>query len=153
MNEPIPHAAVVLSRGERRWHWRTWNLLLQIREATDGKDPRQRSGDMTTRGLCVAETSEIRALREAFAATSGGRAVVALVHGPSGMGKSALCRHFAADGWRRIFDAIQIVLPPYHHFDLRRPDWGHALPATIFLIALGLSYLVIGYTYLAKRDL
>ncbi len=64
-----------------------------------------------------------------------------------------ICRHFAADGWRRIFDAIQIVLPPYHHFDLLRPDWGHALPATIFLIALGLSYLVIGYTYLAKRDL
>jgi hypothetical protein len=53
---------VALTRNERRWHWRTWNLLLQIRQATDGEDARQRSGEMTTRGLCIAETSEIRAL-------------------------------------------------------------------------------------------
>ena len=64
MNHEATVESFILSRGERRWHWRTWNLLLQIREATDGRDPRQRSGDMTTRGLCIAETSEIRALGE-----------------------------------------------------------------------------------------
>jgi hypothetical protein len=52
----------MLSRGERKWHWRTWNLLLQIQQAADGEDRRQVSGEMTVRGLCVANTSEIRAL-------------------------------------------------------------------------------------------
>jgi len=50
-----------LSRAERAWHWRTWNLLDQIRVATDGEDARQKNGEMTTRGLCIAKTSEIRA--------------------------------------------------------------------------------------------
>jgi len=54
----------MINRNERRWNWRTWNLLLQIRQATDGEDRRQRSGEMTTRGLCVAETAEIRALEK-----------------------------------------------------------------------------------------
>jgi len=53
-----------IDRGALRWHWRTWNLLLQIREAMDGEDARQRSGEMDTRGLCiVAGRSEMRALR------------------------------------------------------------------------------------------
>jgi serine/threonine protein kinase len=42
----------------------------------------------------IGRTAELSALREAFAAAKSGRAVVALVHGRSGMGKSALCRHF-----------------------------------------------------------
>jgi hypothetical protein len=46
----------------RRWHWRTWNLLLQIRDATDGNDPRQRSGEMTGRALCSARGPAILAL-------------------------------------------------------------------------------------------
>jgi hypothetical protein len=55
---------VQLTRAEKRWHWRTWNLLLQIREATDGKDARQIHGDMTERNLLVAHTPELRALRK-----------------------------------------------------------------------------------------
>ena len=43
---------------EKRWHWRTWNLLLQIQRATDGEDRRQKSGEMTERGLCIAQTSQ-----------------------------------------------------------------------------------------------
>lgn len=51
-----------LSRAERAWHWRTWNLLLQIRQATDGEDRRQKTGEMTERNLLVAHTSKLRAL-------------------------------------------------------------------------------------------
>ncbi len=51
-----------LTRAERRWDWHTWNLLLQIQQATDGKDARQKTGEMTERGLCVAATPAMRAL-------------------------------------------------------------------------------------------
>ena len=56
--------SVEITRTEKRWHWRTWNLLLQIREATDGEDSRQVHGDMTERNLLVANTPELRALRK-----------------------------------------------------------------------------------------
>ena len=52
----------VIRDETRRWHWRTWNLLLQIRDATDGNAPWQRSGEATGRGLCVASgRAEMRA--------------------------------------------------------------------------------------------
>jgi|SRR5271166_1553220 len=55
---------VQLTKSEKRWHWRTWNLLLQIRQATDGEDVRQRHGEMTERNLCVAHTPEMRAIHK-----------------------------------------------------------------------------------------
>lgn len=55
--------ANLITRAERRWNWHTWNLLLQIKEATDGHDARQLHGDMTERNLLVAHTSELRALQ------------------------------------------------------------------------------------------
>jgi hypothetical protein len=55
--------SIEITRTEKRWHWRTWNLLLQIREATDGEDRRQRSGEMTERNLLVAHKPELHALR------------------------------------------------------------------------------------------
>ena len=51
----------LIGRGERRWSWRTWNLLLQIERATDGNDPRQRSGEMTVRALSVARGPALEA--------------------------------------------------------------------------------------------
>lgn len=55
---------IELTRAEKRWNWHTWNLLLQIREATDGNDPRQRGGEMTERNLCVASgRPEMKAFR------------------------------------------------------------------------------------------
>lgn len=49
---------------ERRWHWRTWNMLLQIQRATDGEDPRQQSGEMTSRGIAAADgRPEIKAFK------------------------------------------------------------------------------------------
>lgn len=54
----------MLTKAERRWDWRTWNLLLQIRRATDGEDPRQRHGEMTERQLAANLTPDVRALRD-----------------------------------------------------------------------------------------
>jgi hypothetical protein len=51
-----------LTRAERRWNGHTWNLLLQIERATDGKDPLQRAGETDTPGLCAARSPEMRAL-------------------------------------------------------------------------------------------
>ncbi|HEU5248647.1 MAG TPA: protein kinase, partial [Thermoanaerobaculia bacterium] len=42
----------------------------------------------------VGREEELRRLREAFSATQGGRAVEVHVHGTSGIGKTALVRHF-----------------------------------------------------------
>ncbi len=47
---------------ERRWDWRTWNLLFQVEQATDGEDARQKSGEMTERGLCLVSDPRKRAL-------------------------------------------------------------------------------------------
>jgi hypothetical protein len=55
-------APVLLTRQERAWNWHTWNLLVQIQEATDGEDSRYKSGDMTVRGICSGQTPELRAL-------------------------------------------------------------------------------------------
>lgn len=64
-----------------------------------------------------------------------------------------LAHYLAGEGWRRIFDAVQIVLPQHHYFDLMRPDWDRALPATVFLAAMGLACLLGGYARLARKDL
>lgn len=64
-----------------------------------------------------------------------------------------ISKHNAGDGWRQIFDAIQIVLPHHHYFNLMYPDWEHTLPSALFLFALGLGYLLIGYARLARKDL
>lgn len=59
----------------------------------------------------------------------------------------------AGEGWRRLLDGVQLVLPQHHYFALMYPDWEHTVPATVFLLALGLTYLFIGYTRLARKDL
>ena len=52
---------MTLTQRDRQLHWRTWNLLLQIKEATDGEDRRQRSGEMTERRLCLSDQPATRA--------------------------------------------------------------------------------------------
>ena len=47
------HMTITLTKSEKQWDWRTWNLLLQIRDATDGMDRRQLSGEMGARNLLV----------------------------------------------------------------------------------------------------
>lgn len=65
----------------------------------------------------------------------------------------AVARGLEGDGWRQIFDGIQILLPHHHYFNLMYPDWEHTLPAALFLLALGLGYLLAGYARFAKKDL
>src|SRR5690606_21969648 len=48
-------------------------------------------------GTFVGREAEARALHQAFDAMKAGRTVVAHLHGPSGFGKTALVRRFAAD--------------------------------------------------------
>ncbi len=50
----------------------------------------------TPEATLLGRSAELAALGEAFAEARRGRAVVALVHGGLGLGKSALCRHFSA---------------------------------------------------------
>jgi ABC-type transport system involved in multi-copper enzyme maturation permease subunit len=88
-----------------------------------------------------------------FCKSPGVARVLGIIGFISATGIYQLAKHFAGDGIWRILDGVQIILPQHHYFDLMRPDWAHALPATIFLIALGLGYLLIGYARLAKRDL
>ena len=47
-------------------------------------------------GAFVGRANEMRALREAFEAARAGKTVVALVHGPSGYGKTTLVRRFVS---------------------------------------------------------
>lgn len=61
-----------LTRAEKRWCWRTWNLLLQIRQATDGEDRRQLSGEMTERNLLVGMMSPLRAIHRRLWVTCDG---------------------------------------------------------------------------------
>lgn len=60
--------------------------------------------------------------------------------------------HFAGEGWRRILDAVQLLLPRHHYFDLMRPEATHALSGAVFALALGFGYLMIGYARLSRRD-
>ena len=81
-------------------------------------------------------------------ATAGGlialMAVTALFH---------LARHWAAPGWRRICDVVQMLTPRAQYYDLLRPDFIHAATAGLLLLLLGIGYLLGGYARLARRDL
>jgi hypothetical protein len=81
-------------------------------------------------------------------ATAGG--LIAL------MGVSALfhvARHYAGPGWARAWDTVQSLTPRSHYFDLLKPDLVHSGTAALFLLLLGLGYLLLGYARLARRDL
>ncbi len=62
-------------------------------------------------------------------------------------------RHYAGDGWRRLFDLTALLTPRAHYFDLLRPDLPHALSGAVFLILLGLGYFGLGYARFARKDL
>jgi hypothetical protein len=49
-------------RTAKRWHWRTWNRLSQVEDATDGDAPFQRGDKDAARGLCMSRDSETMAL-------------------------------------------------------------------------------------------
>jgi hypothetical protein len=59
--------------------------------------PRRPLGSRTRAAPLIGRAEHAAALREAFLATRGGRAVTVLVRGGSGMGKSVLIEHVAAE--------------------------------------------------------
>jgi ABC-type transport system involved in multi-copper enzyme maturation permease subunit len=66
---------------------------------------------------------------------------------------AGVSHHFAGDGLRRLWDVVNAVTPEGHRLDLWWGDMAHALPAAVFLLALGVAYLLAGYAYFARRDL
>jgi len=56
---------------------------------------------ITTTGAFVGRTTELSALRAAHSDTASGRPIVVQLHGPSGIGKTALVRRF--------FDELRIT--------------------------------------------
>jgi tetratricopeptide (TPR) repeat protein len=57
----------------------------------------------------IGRTRQLAALRDAFHAVSAGRAVTVAVHGSSGMGKSALVRHFLEELKHQQPDAVVLT--------------------------------------------
>ncbi len=88
-----------------------------------GLRPPTPSGAMSAALSLVGRERHLSGLREAFEATLKGRAVTVYVHGPSGMGKSALARHFVDELARRD-EAVALIgrcyereSVPYKAFD------------------------------------
>ncbi len=65
----------------------------------------------------------------------------------------ALATRFEGDGIRRVWYGIGLLTPHGHWVDLWRPNPASLMSATLFLAALGLTYLFLGYGILSRRDL
>jgi len=59
----------------------------------------------------------------------------------------------AGDGWRRIWDVVNVLTPEAQRQALWWNDAAHLLPATVFLLTLTAVYLFAGYARFARRDL
>ncbi len=66
---------------------------------------------------------------------------------------SGLAAAFTGPGWRSALDLVRMLTPGGHEADLWRLDTAHAVPAVLFLLALGLAYTAAGYARFGRRDL
>jgi ABC-type transport system involved in multi-copper enzyme maturation permease subunit len=66
---------------------------------------------------------------------------------------TSLSNWLAGEGWRRIWDVVNVLTPGAHRQNLWWNDAEHLLPATIFLATLAALYLFAGYARFAQRDL
>lgn len=66
---------------------------------------------------------------------------------------SHLSGWLAGEGWRRIWDVVNALTPGGHRQNLWWGDASHLVPAIVFLLALGVLYLIAGYARFARRDL
>ncbi len=66
---------------------------------------------------------------------------------------SGLAAAFTGPGWRAALDLVRMLTPGGHEADLWRLDTAHAVPAVLFLLALGLAYTAVGYARFGRRDL
>jgi len=72
------------------------------------------------------------------------------------VGFSALGRlsaWLAGDGWRRIWDVVNVLLPAVHRKGLWWNDAAHLVPSAVFLLTLTAVYLLAGYARFSRRDL
>lgn len=65
---------------------------------------------------------------------------------------SRIADHLAGDGWRRVWEALCQLTPHGHYNDLWRFDSAHFLPAVLFLLLIGIGYLLAGYAVLRRKD-
>lgn len=66
---------------------------------------------------------------------------------------SGVSEHFAGDGLRRIWDAVNVVTPESHRMNLWWGDASHFAPAVVFLLTLSVLYLLAGYARFSRRNL
>ncbi len=66
---------------------------------------------------------------------------------------SGLASHLSGDGWRKIWDIIDMLLPGGHDLDMFYTDLRHMLPAIVYLVSLSFLYVMAGYARFGRRDL
>ena len=66
---------------------------------------------------------------------------------------SGISDHYAGDGWCRIWEVLNALTPGGHRADLWWGDAPHAAPASLYLLALSIAYLLLGYATFSRRDL
>lgn len=78
------------------------------------------------------------------------------------LGLFALAGVFAAHGWLGrddvreaapvLADSVRVLFPAAHRIDLWRTSASEVLPAVAILVAIGVTYFVIGHARFARRD-
>ena len=66
---------------------------------------------------------------------------------------TSLSAWLAGDGWRRLWDLVNVLTPAAHRQALWWNDAEHLVPATVFLLTLSALYLFAGYARFVRRDL
>ena len=72
---------------------------------------------------------------------------------PAHVAPADLSAWLAGDGWRRIWDVVNVLTPGGHRQALWWNDAAHVVPATAFLLTLAAMYMLAGYARFAGRDL
>ena len=66
---------------------------------------------------------------------------------------SILIRHFSADtGWRAVLPHLGLLIPDGHKMYLWRNAVAPLVTGSVYLVTLGLCYLLAGYAVFRKRD-
>jgi len=64
---------------------------------------------------------------------------------------SLMARHLAGDGWRNLWQIADFVFPINQKMNLWRLKPAYVLNSSLYLVALGLTYLFTGYAVFTKR--
>ena len=90
----VPDDLDTLATDLLRWRPEDRPAGRDVLRRLGGRSPRVRSVSSTITAPFVGRTPELRTLEEAYETTQHGRPVAVYLHGESGMGKSAVLRHF-----------------------------------------------------------